>query len=239
MPIIYPTDTSGTKWHKLGEISKGLHGGGSPVCPIVYSNPQQFSSNRVLLDTWSNRWAYNDTPTNVVLTITPYSYSAVVPFADNSNPVGGITFDRDWVFNDPYFGGIPAWHPNRNPSTVTVSQKTRLNWSGVVAVGAFTFKSVLYDTTTPGYIELLPSVTNYIAPAYGYVGFNGYQSFTAPSVPASMQIGQEAYLYQASTGTITINPEANTVIGPLATTAAGQLLVLKKIGANTFATSIR
>ena len=239
MTTIFPTDTSGTKWHKLGEISKGLHGPITPVYPIVYSNPQMFIGNRVLLSNWSNRWAYNDSANNVVLTITPYSYGPVVPFADNSNHVGPITFDRDWFFYGSYYGGIPAWVTNGNPSTVTVSQKTRLTWSGVIATGAFKFKSVLYEMNTPGYIELLPAVTNYIAHAYGYIGFNGYQTLTPPSAPAAMQIGQEAYLFQASTGTITINPEANTIIGPLATTAAGQLLVLKKIGANTFATSLR
>ena len=120
MPTILPSDTAGVKWHKLGEISKGLHGPITPVYPIVYSNPQKFTGPRVLLSNWSNRWAYNDSATDVVLTV-------------------------------------------------------------------------------------------------------------ANAGPAPMLAGQETYLYQASTGTITINPGVCTVVGPLATTGPGQLLVLKKI----------
>lgn len=120
MPTILPSDTAGVKWHKLGEISKGLHGPITPVYPIVYSNPQRFTGLRVLLSNWSNRWAYNDSTMDAVLTV-----------ANAGN--------------------------------------------------------------------------------------------------APMLVGQETYLYQASTGTITINPGVCTVVGPLATTGPGQLLVLKKI----------
>ena len=133
MTTIYPTDTSGTKWHKLGEISKGLLQTPSEIL-VEYSDPQKFTSNSSLADAWSNRWAYNDTTSNVVLTIDP-----------------------------------------------------QLQVIGI-------------------------------------------------SAPAAMQIGQEAYLYQASTGTITIDKGANTIVGPLATTGAGQILVVKKIGDNSFYT---
>ena len=123
MPIIYPTDTSGTKWHKLGEISKGLGVLPDPVYPLVYptvSLAKRLVYNSNLFNSSANAWRYNDSEYDVVLT--------------------------------------------------------------VATVG-----------------------------------------------PAPMLVGQEVYLYQASTGTITINPGSCTVIGPLATTGAGQLLVLKKI----------
>lgn len=123
MPIIYPTDTSGTKWHKLGEISKGLQAPSAPVYPLVYptvSLATRLVYNRNLFNSSANAWRYNDSEYNVVLTV-------------------------------------------------------------------------------------------------------------ATMGPAPMLVGQEVYLYQASTGTITINPGSCTVIGPLATTGAGQLLVLKKI----------
>ena len=123
MPIIYPTDTSGTKWNKLGEISKGIGVLPAPVYPLVYptvSPTTRLISNRNLFNSWANTWRYNDSEYNVVLTV-----------ANAGN--------------------------------------------------------------------------------------------------APMLAGQEVYLYQASTGTITINPGVCTVIGPLATTGAGQLLVLKKI----------
>ena len=123
MTTIYPTDTSGTKWHKLGEISKGLGVLPAPVYPLVYptvSSITRLISNRNLFNNYANTWRYNDSPNNVVLTV-------------------------------------------------------------------------------------------------------------ATAGPAPMLVGQEVYLYQASTGTITINPGSCTVVGPLATTGAGQLLVLKKI----------
>ena len=120
MPTILPSDTAGVKWHKLGEISKGLHGPITPVYPIVYSNLRRFIGPSVLLGNWANRWAYNDSASDVSLTV-----------ANAGN--------------------------------------------------------------------------------------------------APMLVGQETYLYQASTGTITINPGVCTVVGPLATTGPGQLLVLKKI----------
>lgn len=123
MKTIYPTDTSGTKWHKLGEISKGLGVLPAPVYPLVYPTvgmTTRFISNSNLFNNWANTWRYNDSANNVVLTV-----------ANAGN--------------------------------------------------------------------------------------------------APMLAGQETYLYQASTGTITINPGITTVIGPLATTGPGQLLVLKKI----------
>lgn len=123
MPIIYPTETSGTKWNKLGEISKGIGVLPAPVYPLVYptvSLATRLVYNRNLFNSWANTWRYNDSEYNVVLTV-------------------------------------------------------------------------------------------------------------ATRGPAPMLVGQEVYLYQASTGTITINPGSCTVIGPLATTGAGQLLVLKKI----------
>ena len=123
MLIIYPTDASGTKWHKLVEISKGLGVLPAPVYPLVYptvSAVTSFVFSRNLFNSWANTWRYNDSPYDVVLT--------------------------------------------------------------VATVG-----------------------------------------------PAPMLVGQEVYLYQASTGTITINPGSCTVVGPLATTSAGQLIVLKKI----------
>ena len=123
MPIIYPTDTSGTKWNKLGEISKGIGVLPAPVYPLVYptvSLATRLVYNRNLFNSSANTWRYNDSEYNVVLTV-------------------------------------------------------------------------------------------------------------ATMGPAPMLVGQEVYLYQASTGTITINPGSCTVVGPLATTGAGQLLVLKKI----------
>ena len=123
MTTIYPTDTSGTKWHKLGEISKGLGVLPVPVYPFVYptvSLGQRLISDSNLFNSSANVWCYNDSEYDVVLT--------------------------------------------------------------VATVG-----------------------------------------------PAPMLVGQEVYLYQASTGTITINPGSCTVVGPLATTGAGQLIVLKKI----------
>ena len=231
MTTIFPTDTSGTKWHKLGEISKGLLQTPSEIL-VEYSDPQKFTSNSSLADAWSNRWAYNDTTSNVVLTIDPQLYGPNIPFSNNTNPVGGLTIEGTWYSN--VCEGEPGWITSRSPSNIIATAPVRLYWTGT-CISYFSYNTVQYIQDGPGFIDLSVG-SNYIDPLVGNPRFNGYMQVIGISAPAAMQIGQEAYLYQASTGTITIDKGANTIVGPLATTGAGQILVVKKIGANSFYT---
>ena len=54
------------------------------------------------------------------------------------------------------------------------------------------------------------------------------------ATPSAVKIGQEILIYQAGSGTLTLNPGACTLIGQASIATKGELLVIKKIGATTF-----
>lgn len=88
---IHPTDTPGTRWHKLGEISKTLTPASSVAPGVGYSVPSRFEYDSILSPEWENRWSYNDTANNLVVTLGQSEFKGEAYFFQAG--AGRITLD--------------------------------------------------------------------------------------------------------------------------------------------------